>query len=491
MKTRESYRAGGRRGRRSPGRMLFGVLFLLTAFFVPAAASAAPVTLRFANAPVADALRAAARLGGFGIVLDGDIGGTVTIDTSEEPSLFIEQLARMYGLSVERQGNTYLVSSAGHRALTERTYVVPIQYGNLQKIKEIVNLSLLKAGKKAQMENKNSKTGKSKSSDRSRQPAEGRGQERASSSEEKVVADPVTQSLIFRGTEQEAQMVREVLAEVDVPAQQVALEAKVAALSKEASKALGVEWTWSSLPQTPEVRENWRSHRTTYVDEEGKTHTVYEELPDREITRHYGGGSVPGVIRFGRSPEGLPYEWYYAAKLDALVTNGKAKLLSRPNITTLTGREASIEIGGDVPVPTVSVTDSTTTTSITYHKAGIILRYTPFVSADGEITATVHTEVSSPLYVADMHAYRFQNRSADTTVRLRDGETMVIGGLIGSEEARSLSKVPLLGDLPVLGAFFRSVRTSKQDSELMIFLTAHVLKPGEKAMGANGDEKGK
>ena len=139
------------------------------------------------------------------------------------------------------------------------------------------------------------------------------------------------------------------------------------------------------------------------------------------------------------------------------------------------GREAVINIGGEVPVPTISTTNATTTTSVTYREAGIILRCTPRVNPEGGVTATVHTEVSSPLYVESLKAYRFQKRSADTTVRLRDGETMVIGGLIGSEETKSLSKVPFLGDLPILGVFFRSVRTSKSDSEIMIFLTAHVL----------------
>jgi type IV pilus assembly protein PilQ len=99
------------------------------------------------------------------------------------------------------------------------------------------------------------------------------------------------------------------------------------------------------------------------------------------------------------------------------MNSGKAKILARPNITTIQGHEAVINIGGEVPVPTQSVTDSTTTTSITYRQAGIILRYTPRVNADGHITAEVHTEVSSPLYVEDIKAYRFQKRSADTTVR--------------------------------------------------------------------------
>ena len=127
----------------------------------------------------------------------------------------------------------------------------------------------------------------------------------------------------------------------------------------------------------------------------------------------------------------------------------------------------------------VTSTNTATTTSITYRDAGIILRCTPRVNPDGAITTKVHTEVSSPLYVDSLKAYQFQKRSADTVVRLKDGETMVIGGLIGSEESKSLSKVPFLGDLPILGAFFRSVRKSKSDSEIMMFLTAHVLDEGE------------
>ena len=150
-------------------------------------------------------------------------------------------------------------------------------------------------------------------------------------------------------------------------------------------------------------------------------------------------------------------------------------MLARPNITTVQGHEALINIGAEVPVPRVATSNNVTTTGIEYREAGIILRYTPRVTADGNIVARVHTEVSTPVYVEDLKAYRFQKRSADTTVRLKNGETMVIGGLIDSDESRSLSKIPFLGDLPVLGAFFRSVRTSRTETELMIFLTAHVL----------------
>lgn len=76
--------------------------------------------------------------------------------------------------------------------------------------------------------------------------------------------------------------------------------------------------------------------------------------------------------------------------------------------------------------------------------------------------------------MADLKAYSFTTRSADAVVRLKDGETLVIGGLIGSEEAKSISKVPFFGDLPIIGNFFRSIKKSKSDSEIIIFLTGHI-----------------
>ena len=142
---------------------------------------------------------------------------------------------------------------------------------------------------------------------------------------------------------------------------------------------------------------------------------------------------------------------------------------------TVQGREAVINVGSSVPVQKTQTTNSTVTNSVEYRDAGIILKYTPRVNADGTITATIHTEVSTPQYVADLKAYRFNTRSADTTVTVRDGEPMVIGGLIGAEEANAVSKIPFLGDLPILGALFKNHRKSKTESELIIFLTAHVI----------------
>ena len=430
-------------------------VFALAIAVLPSPASAAPVALHFDDAEVAEVLQAAARLGGYGIVLDSDVRGRITVDTSAEPADLLPRVARMYGLAAELRDGVFYISSAAHAENVRQTYVFPVHYSAPEALLPAINLSLPEAGKRDSTPNSSSDTKKKEirprtarqTDDEDAENAKAQAENTASRSRDDTRATVGTdgQSVVLYGTPAEADATRQLLRELDVPARQVALEAKVISLTNDASRELGITWDWSPLPQYEGTR--------TYKDD----------------------SAIPGIVQFGRGPEGHPFEWYYEAQLHALEQAGKAKVLSRPNITTLTGREAVIEIGSEVPVPEVETTSRSTTTSFTYHKAGIILRYTPYVSDDGRITAIVHTEVSSPVYVEDLKAYRFNKRSADTSVRLKDGETMVIGGLIGSEEAKSYRKIPLLGDIPVLGAFFKNVQKSKQSSEIMIFLTARIL----------------
>ena len=430
-------------------------VFALAIAVLPSPASAAPAALHFDDAEVAEVLQAAARLGGYGIVLDSDVRGRITVDTSAEPADLLPRVARMYGLAAELRDGVFYISSAAHAENVRQTYVFPVHYSAPEALLPAINLSLPEAGKRDSTPNSSSDTKKKEirprtarqTDDEDAENAKAQAENTASRSRDDTRATVGTdgQSVVLYGTPAEADATRQLLRELDVPARQVALEAKVISLTNDASRELGVTWDWSPLPQYEGTR--------TYKDD----------------------SAIPGIVQFGRGPEGHPFEWYYEAQLHALEQAGKAKVLSRPNITTLTGREAVIEIGSEVPVPEVETTSRSTTTSFTYHKAGIILRYTPYVSDDGRITAIVHTEVSSPVYVEDLKAYRFNKRSADTSVRLKDGEPMVIGGLIGSEEAKSYRKIPLLGDIPVLGAFFKNVQKSKQSSEIMIFLTARIL----------------
>lgn len=438
--------------------MLAGMMFSVTTV------AAAPMEISVVDGDLRSVLLSTARMGGFNVVMDDSVDGKVTLSLQNvEPEEALRLVAGAGNLLLERIGNSYVVTARGNGDSLSGVHVFPIQYANPDELRESVILSFPREGNSVSASNNTSEESAAEKKPEA-EPAINR-----------VTVDHSTGSLVFYGTAAEAVQAGKLIQTLDVPAKQVSLEAKVVALDKSAAKELGVEWTWSALPMYPKRRETYRSRRQTYVDSDGSTHTEYVDVPTVEVERNVLENAAEGIIQFGKGPEGYPFEFYYGAKINAMIMDGKAKMLSRPNITTIQGHEAVINIGGEVPVPTVSTTNSTTTTSIEYKQAGIILRYTPRVNADGFITAKVHTEVSSPLYVDSLKAYRFQKRSADTTVRLKDGETMVIGGLIGSEESRSLSKVPFLGDLPILGAFFRNVKTSKTDSELMIFLTAHVL----------------
>lgn len=383
------------------------------------------------------------------IVISDEVQGNVSVKLSNiNAQDMIKIIAENNNYTYQFKDNVIYISK-GDKDIN--LYTVQINYLELDKIAQTINL-MLTGNLPDKIDDKDKKT----------------------AINNKVMIDESENTISFYGTLKQYEQIKNFLQEQDKPQKQVSLEAKVTAIQKDAAKDLGVSWEWSKLPQSPEHEITYDTVKHTVINEDGSKEEITDYLPVDEVTRKWNDNeNIPGVIRFGKGADGYPYEFYYAAKIDALISDGKANILARPNITTIQGKEAVINIGSEVPVPTVSTTNSTTTTSIKYREAGIILKCTPRVNEDGIITVKVHTEVSSPMYVEDMKAYRFQKRSADTIVRLKDGQTMVIGGLIGSDEAKQMSKIPFLGDIPILGNLFKHIQKSKSDTEVMIFLTAH------------------
>lgn len=284
----------------------------------------------------------------------------------------------------------------------------------------------------------------------------------------KVDTDIPANALVLTGSSLGISRVKAMVGELDKKPQQVLMEAKVVAISKSATKDLGIQWSWDEAPKTYEYEAPTYSY-------DASTKTYIQQTPGK-ITRHTNvGNAYPGIIQFGRSPDGHPYEFYYSAKINALVSNGNAKILSQPKVVTINGKEARILVGDRIPVQTSTVANGTTSTSTSYVDTGIKLTYTPVVGADGQITARVHTEVSTPQLVSDIKQYQITTREAETNVRMKDGETLVIGGLIGSQQSKTFTKIPFLGDLPVLGSLFKNVSNSGSESEIVIFLTARVV----------------
>lgn len=268
----------------------------------------------------------------------------------------------------------------------------------------------------------------------------------------KLTQDAVTNSLLFCGTPTAHAQLQDLLKKLDVATQQVTLEAKIIAVNRENSKDLGVNWEWDTIPQRNDSSDNNNSNSSS------------------DNSSSYGGN-----FKFWHG-----YAFRFHATLNALITNGKAKILATPRIITIPGREASIFIGDHIPVQTEKHDSSGTYTATEYLDAGIKLAYTPIISADGTmVTAKVHTEVSTPSLVSELKNYRITSRTADTNVRMYSGETLIIGGLISDEQQESLRRVPFLSDIPLLGELFKSRSKKSSTTEVMLLLTPHITQAGK------------
>jgi type II secretory pathway component GspD/PulD (secretin) len=160
------------------------------------------------------------------------------------------------------------------------------------------------------------------------------------------------------------------------------------------------------------------------------------------------------------------------AQIDTLIQHGHASILAEPRIATLNNREASLLIGEQYPV--VTVNQQTGFPSVQTIDVGVRLRLTPTIGDDGTITAELHPEYSQIIGFNDSFPI-IANRKIDASLRVRDGETIVLGGLFQDVDSETITKFPILGDLPVLGAFFRNRQTTHSKDEVVFFLTPHVL----------------
>lgn len=427
----------------SAKRFVLALLLCFVSSWSPVQAAASLVNMTVTDAQVRDVLTALASVGQVSIVADDSVSGKITIQLRQVPfETALALVTKTKGLAYQRVGEVIVVAAADKMTKSFGTVqIIRLNYAAAEDVKKSLSLII---------------------------------------PDNRLTVDTATNSLIFLASPDENTQIRATLQELDIPFQQVSLEAQVMAINKAASKDLGVDWNWQAAPQTAAYeRDNWTEQKVltdangnTIYGDDGKPAYVDIQHRDWKVTRP---GDY-GVIQFGRGPNGWPYEFYYQAKISALISSGNAKILARPKIVAINGKEAKILIGDRIPVLMEKTENGKTTSTIEYIDAGIKLNYTPRINADGQITAIVHTEVSTPTLVPEMKAYRVTTREAGTEVRMKDGETMVIGGLIGSEESGGKNKVPFLSDFPILGKLFQSTHTAKNETEVVIFLTAQIVK---------------
>lgn len=269
-----------------------------------------------------------------------------------------------------------------------------------------------------------------------------------------VRADERTNTIIVTDLPDRISAVRQMIEAVDVRDEQVLIEAKIIQIKLSDSVQFGVNWE-----------------------------KIFQGIDDLNIRMDFDimDGTEPnkGTLAIGTVSESR-----YAAVMEALKKIGETNILSSPRITAVNNREARILVGSTRPYVTTTVTTpasgpSTTAESVTFIDVGVKLYVTPTVHKDGFITMKIRPEVSSvldSLQTGQNNAIPIVETSeAETTVRIKDGVTVVIGGLIKDEQSDIHRKFPVLGSIPVLGTAFRNHSSSQVKTEIAIFLTPRII----------------
>lgn len=265
--------------------------------------------------------------------------------------------------------------------------------------------------------------------------------------EEQIKVDVASNTILFSGTLKQISEVQRAASELDKQFAQVIIEAEIIELNKNALKDLGLSYDFKTIPYLDpdyEIKDDGAKINTDKTHQRLKLFTVNGE-----------------AINIG-----------VRATLHAQIDKGEGKVLAKPRVMALNNKDAKIHIGQKVPVVEF---DKDGHKSTSYIEVGIKLDITPQISDNNTITSKVRTEVSDATYNQLSGGYEISTRESETTVRLLDGETLMIGGLYNTKENRSLLKVPFLGDLPVLGSLFRSKTVSKRDTEIIVLLRPTIV----------------
>lgn len=262
--------------------------------------------------------------------------------------------------------------------------------------------------------------------------------------------------------------------------QQVLLQVKVAQVDKTSLKKLGISFMLKG--SSGEVFSNMVGAPTG----SSTGNTISSGVGGTTTTQGSGTGISGNIAGLGSfSPlDGIQVGASYfkegiGSVLQALATKGYAKVLAEPNLLVKSGQEGNFLAGSRIPYNVVASAGGLAATTIVYESVGIKLKFKPEVLENGMINLKIDpAEVSSIAGTMAVNGYPIiDTREVRTNVELKDGESLVLAGLLQEDQIKTMSKIPLLGDIPILGALFRSTQNDMKEKELVFFITPKIIKP--------------
>lgn len=407
------------------------------------------VSLDFREADIQNVLRILSYKSGVNIVAGPEVTGLVTIQLKDVPwEQALGVILETYGYSYDRKGNIITVTTIDNlkkrredaAVLAEQTPLVTqtfmISYGKAKEI--IASVDKMKTDRGS------------------------------------INYDERTNTIIVQDIPDNVQLIGEVIAKLDKTTPQVLIEARIVETTLNNQENLGIDWTVKATASG------------------AKRPTIFPFTTHTE--NKYAPTNIPAAASTEFSYGTLNFTQVQAV-LELLKTRTDTNILSNPRIVTVDNQAAKINVGSQYPIPTYTYNEEQARLQVSgweYKDIGIIFNVTPHVNNKNYVTLDIEptiTEILDFVTVENTSLPRLSNESAKTRVMVKDGETLVIGGLIKTKITDVKKKIPILGDIPILGLAFQKREKNIVKTDLLIFLTPRIITPDIEDTQVNAEPK--
>jgi len=389
------------------------------------------ISLNFQDIPVRTVLQLIADFNGFNLVITDSVSGNITLRLDDVPwEQALDIILKVRGLGKRMDGNVLMVAPASELAASERQ--------QLESNNEVAALAPLYS-EFIQINYAKAETIAALLSGQSASLLSERGN---------VTVDTRTNILLIKDTAAVIDSVKEIIEVLDVAVRQVVIEARMVTVSDSVAEDLGVSWGLDS----------------SSGDSDSRLNTLDVNLPV---------ASSAGTLGFQVAT--LANGNILDLELSALEQESKAEIIASPRITTLNQQTAYIEQGTEIPYVESSSSGATT---VSFEKAVLSLQVTPQITPDNKLILDLvitQDSVGETVTTSDGESVSIDTQEIQTQVLVDNGETLVLGGIYQQQISDTISKVPVLGDIPYLGYFFRNSVTDNTKSELLIFVTPRIV----------------
>ncbi|KQN66451.1 pilus assembly protein PilQ [Pseudomonas sp. Leaf58] len=387
-----------------------------------------PLSLNFQDVEVRSVLQVLADYTGVNLVASDAVQGNVTLRLQDVPwDQALDLVLRSKGLAQRQEGNVLLVAPAAELAAqsfdTRVGQVLDAQLQPLQR--ELVAIHHAKAAELAEL------LMASLADDGI---LTGRGS---------LSVDERTNTLVVYQPVERLAELRQLVAQLDVPVRQVAIEARIVEANVDYEKSLGVRWGGPLYAESAQLGKD-----------------VFVDLGVERAGSSIGLGLLRGGVLLD-------------LELSAMEKSGNGEIISQPKVVTANKETARILKGTEVPYQETSQSGAT---SVSFREASLSLEVTPQITPDNKVIMTVRVTKDEPDYVNALNNVPpIRKNEVNAKVRVADGETIVIGGVYSTSQNNVVDKVPFFGDLPYVGRLFRRDALQEKKSELLVFLTPRIM----------------